>query len=123
MGGELPTCTKCVLTTGARQYEFDIVGEKWTCVKYKENHIAIHYFKEKVNSGEVDIKYCPTEAMVADYFTKLLEGGLFRLLWDQIMGFGMSSPYHSRHRSVLGKQQSATELGGDDGESRVAPDY
>ena len=41
--------------------------------------------KEKVDSGEVDIKYCPTEAMVANYFTKPLQGGLFRQLQDQIM--------------------------------------
>ena len=39
-GSELSTCTKCVLTLGgcdARQYEFDIVGEKWMCIKYEEN--------------------------------------------------------------------------------------
>ena len=42
-------------------------------------HINIRYFfiRDRVQSDEVDIKYCPTEEMVADYFTKPLQGALF----------------------------------------------
>ena len=63
------------------------------------------YIKEQVDCQEVDIQYCPTEEMVADYFTKLLQGNLFRQLCDQIMGLDMSSPYHSSYRSALGEQE------------------
>ena len=74
------------------------------CTKY----IAILYFyiKERVDSKEVDIEYCPTEEMVADYFTKPLQGNLFWKLCNHIMGLDMSSPYHSSHRSVLGKHKT-----------------
>ena len=55
-------------------------------------HIAIHkfYIKERVDLKEVDIEYCPTEEMVADYFTTPLQGNLFLKLHDQFMGLDMS---------------------------------
>ena len=32
------------------------------------------------------MQYCPTEQMLADFFTKPLQGSLFRKFWDVIMG-------------------------------------
>ena len=54
----------------------------------KSRHIDIRYFfiKDRVDSGELDIVYCPTEMMVADFFTKPLQGALFRKLKSVIMG-------------------------------------
>ena len=40
--------------------------------------------------------------MLADYFTKPLQGIQFYTLRDHIMNIDPSSPYHSGHRSVLG---------------------
>ena len=39
-------------------------------------HIRIRHLlvKDGVDKGEVSIKYCPTEWMLADYFTKPLQG-------------------------------------------------
>jgi hypothetical protein len=39
-----------------------------------------------VDKKEVQIKYCPTYIMLADYFTKALQGKLFTQLRDTIMG-------------------------------------
>ena len=36
---------------------------------------------------EFDIEYCPTEQMLADYFTKPLQGSLFRRFREVIMGW------------------------------------
>ena len=54
----------------------------------KSRHIDIRYFflKDRIDSGELDIVYCPTEMMVADFFTKPLQGALFRKLKAVIMG-------------------------------------
>ena len=74
-------------------------------------HIDIRYFyvKEKVDSKDVIVEYCPTEHMRADFFTKPLHGNLFKRLRSQIMGFDPSSPYYSDHRSVLrDEEQSRT---------------
>mmetsp|Transcript_1239 Transcript_1239/g.1760 ORF Transcript_1239/g.1760 Transcript_1239/m.1760 type:complete len:229 (-) Transcript_1239:8-694(-) len=52
-------------------------------------HISIRYFfvKDRVDKGEVDIKYCPTEQMLADYFTKGTQGSLFEKQKSVIMGW------------------------------------
>ena len=51
-------------------------------------HIDIRYFfvKDRVDKGEIFITYCPTEVMLADFFTKPLQGRLFKFFRDIIMG-------------------------------------
>ena len=46
----------------------------------RTRHINIRYFfvADRVKSGEVSIDYCPTGEMVGDFFTKPLQGILFR---------------------------------------------
>ena len=48
----------------------------------RTKHIQIHYFfiKDKVDAGNIEIKYCPTEDMCGDYFTKPVQGNLFNKL-------------------------------------------
>ena len=41
--------------------------------------------KEKLDNGEVKIKYLPTEDMVADIFTKPLQGPQFFELRKQLL--------------------------------------
>ena len=54
----------------------------------RTRHINVRYFfiRDRVESKEIRIEYCPTGIMVADYFTKPLQGALFRTLRDMIMG-------------------------------------
>ena len=51
-------------------------------------HINIRYFfvKDRVDNGKLLIEYCPTESMLADFFTKPMQGTLFRLFRDVILG-------------------------------------
>ena len=51
-------------------------------------HINVRYFfvADRVESGEIRIEHCPTGIMIADYFTKALQGATFRRLRDMIMG-------------------------------------
>ena len=51
-------------------------------------HIDIRYFfiKDRLEKGNVEVKYCPTELMLADFFTKPLQGNLFRKFREVIMG-------------------------------------
>jgi len=50
-----------------------------SCSK-RSRYIKIWYFfiKDLIDSREVRIEYCPTEKMLADFFSKLLQGSLFR---------------------------------------------
>ena len=54
----------------------------------KSRHINIRYFfiKDKVQNGELNILHFPTDKMIADFFTKPLQGALFKLFRDIIMG-------------------------------------
>ena len=54
----------------------------------RTRHINMRYFyiTDKINDGTVVMSYCPTKAMVSDYFTKPLQGSLFRLHRNAIMG-------------------------------------
>jgi hypothetical protein len=51
-------------------------------------HINVRYFciADRVKSKEIRIEYCPTSIIIADYFTKPLQGLLSRQLQDMIMG-------------------------------------
>jgi len=85
----------------------------------RTRHMNIRYFyiKNRVDAGDIKIEYCPTLEMIADYFTKPLQGILFRKMRDQVMNIDPSSEYHSGHRSVLknddanAAKNSASSLG------------
>ena len=52
-------------------------------------HIDIRYFfsKDQVDKKEISIKYCPTTKILADFFTKPLQGNFFRFFRDILMGY------------------------------------
>jgi hypothetical protein len=66
-------------------------------------HINIRYFfiTDRIARKEVAIQYCPTKEMVADFFTKPLQGELFYKFRDQIMGVVPMNTIIGDHRSVL----------------------
>jgi hypothetical protein len=66
-------------------------------------HINIRYFfiTDRIARKEDAIQYCPTKQMVADYFTKPLQGVLFYKFHDQIMGVVPMDTNTGDHRSVL----------------------
>ena len=55
----------------------------------RSRHINIRYFfvKDYVKRNKIDIQYCPTEEMLADFYTKPLQGSLFRKFRAIIMGW------------------------------------
>ena len=54
----------------------------------RTRHIDIRYFfiKDVIKREKINIHYCPTEKMVADFYTKPLQGKLFKTMRDYIMG-------------------------------------
>jgi len=52
-------------------------------------HVNIRYFwiKDRIDNKEVRVEYLPTHIMLADYFTKPLQGEQFRFLRAFIMGW------------------------------------
>jgi hypothetical protein len=54
----------------------------------RTRHIDIRFFfiKDRIQSGEVEIEYCPTDDMIGDFFTKPLQGQKFYKFRKVIMG-------------------------------------
>ncbi|KAG7374846.1 reverse transcriptase RNA-dependent DNA polymerase [Nitzschia inconspicua] len=53
----------------------------------RTRHLNVRYFfvTDNVNQGRLSIEYCPTGDMIADYFTKPLQGSSFRKMLKQIL--------------------------------------
>ena len=76
----------------------------------KSRHINIRYFwiKDRTESNNVEIRHCPTLETLADFFTKPLQGHLFRRFRDVVLGH--------RHVNTLRRDFSVSleELVGED---------
>ena len=47
-----------------------------------------HFFvKDRFYKGEIEVRYCPTHLIIYDYFTKPLQGEMFKMFCDFIMGY------------------------------------
>ncbi|KAI2502074.1 Reverse transcriptase (RNA-dependent DNA polymerase) [Fragilaria crotonensis] len=55
----------------------------------KSRHINIRYFwiKDRTEANGIHIRHCPTLEMLADFFTKPLQGAQFRRFRDVILGY------------------------------------
>ena len=64
---------------------------KRSCGK-QSRHILIRYFWicDRLMKEQVKVEYCPTQMMLADFFTKPLQGSLFKVMRDVIQG--LTSP-------------------------------
>ena len=62
-------------------------------------HVAVRYFfiKDRIDKGEVRVEYLPTGLMLADFYTKPLQGKLFEFFKDYIMGWKPISDLLVRH--------------------------
>ena len=55
----------------------------------KSRHIDIRYFwiKDRTHANGITIRHCPTLHMLADFFTKPLQGALFKKFRNVILGY------------------------------------
>ena len=65
--------------------------EAWKKIEYccrRTRHIDIRLFniKDKLSQEGIEVVYCPTKKMVADFFTKPLQGSQFRFLRRIVLG-------------------------------------
>ena len=64
--------------------------------------IRYFYVGDHIQNKTLSLHHCPTDEMVADYFTKPLQGSLFVHLRNHIMGAEFEDGNPKTHRSVLG---------------------
>ena len=96
-------CMLQIIWTGyfLKEQGYDVVNKLYqdnqSAIKLEENgrrssgkrtrHINIRYFfvKDRIEKKELFVDYCPTEDMIADYFTKPLQGALFQKFRKMIL--------------------------------------
>jgi hypothetical protein len=92
----------------------------------RTRHIDIRYFfiADRIEKKEVRIEYCPTNDMLADMFTKPLQGGLFRRLRDKVLNIKMGGesihPASGSQECVGAEHESAN--GSDPGDGQTCFD-
>ena len=72
----------------------------------KHMHICYFYVTEQVQNQAIHVTHCPTEEMVADFFTKPLQGSLFTKMHNYVMG-NEEPGYQVLPRSVLSNDNIA----------------
>ena len=96
----------------------------------KTKHMDNRYFwiKDRLDSENIQVKYCPTEKMLADFFTKPLQGSLFRKFRDVILGYKHISELENESETIkspacqerVGKSDSYKTVTGDEENSSLA---
>ena len=61
-------------------------GKRSSSRRSRHFDIKLFNIKDKLRDNDIDVTYCPTDKMVADFFTKPLQGSQFRLMRDVILG-------------------------------------
>ena len=69
-------------------------------------HIRYFYVTEQMRNKVIHITHCPTEEMVADFFTKPLQVSLFTKMRNYVMG-NEEPVYQVLPRSVLSNDRTA----------------
>ena len=62
-------------------------GRKSCTVNSRYIVVRCFFTKGIIKKGEMVVEYCPTELMMADFFTKDLQGRAFKFFRDIIMGY------------------------------------
>jgi hypothetical protein len=67
----------------------------------RTRHINIRYFfvTDRIANGEMTVEYYPTEEMIGDFFTKALQGSLFKTFRNLIMN--VSQDDFPRYRVIM----------------------
>ena len=75
----------------------------------RTRHINVRYYfvTDQVKRGYVKIAYCPTEDMLGDFFTKPLQGSVFKNMRKLILNMPDDANGNTGHRSVLGIDKRA----------------
>ena len=70
-------------------------------------HVDIRYFfiTDRIQKKHVKVQYCPTEEIIADFFTKPLQGALFYKFRDLVLGIRAEDyeEYRKKYYEILTK--------------------
>lgn len=63
------------------------------------------FIKDRLETEGIEVRYCPTEIMIADVFTKLLHGSTFKTFRDVVLGYKHISSLTSKDKMPTSQQR------------------
>jgi hypothetical protein len=84
-------------------------GKRSSSKRTRAINIRYFFITDQIAKGNVEIKYCPTNLMIGDFFTKPLQGKKFEFFRDLILGKRSVSMLETIDRSVLANGDSYGE--------------
>jgi hypothetical protein len=100
-----PTCEATLYQDNKSSILLEKNGKQSSSKRTRHMHIRYFFVQDCVINKKITIVHCSSDNMIADYFTKPLQGKLFYKFRDEIMNIGSNSKYHSTHRSVLSNDE------------------
>lgn len=69
--------------------EIKLIKNGMDSATWNSKHVAVKHFwvTDRIKNGDIEVQYCPTKQMVADYFSKPVQGALFHIFRNAIMGW------------------------------------
>ena len=95
-------------------------GQQSSTKRTKHMDIQYFYVSDHIQNKTLSLKHCPTEEMLADYFTKPLQGALFNRLRNHIMGAEFANGDSQTNRSVLDDDDDETQMGASDQDQKAS---
>ena len=95
-------------------------GKRSSSKRTRAINIRYFFIADQAEKGNVEIKYCPTNLMIGDFFTKPLQGKKFEFFRDLILGKESVSVLEITDRSVL-QDEDLTSEATVNGQTEVRP--
>jgi len=83
---------------------------------WNSKHIAIKYFwvTDRIKNGDIEVVYCPTEEMLADFQSKPVQGSLFQKFRSAFMGWTHISELFQGYKNLEERVGNNVEKTGND---------
>ena len=73
-----------------------VMKRRSTLHRTKQIDVRYFFIKEKIDKGVINVEYTPTLQMLADMFTRLLQGELFCIMRTKVLGCYFGSVFFRR---------------------------
>ena len=94
-------------------------GKRPSSKRTRAINIRYFFITDQVAKGNVEIRYCPTNVMIGDFFTKPLQGKKFENFRDLILGKMSISSLDRGDRSVLENREETRRKTTDNGQTNL----